>query len=1184
MFVGIAAKCVLYSSLSLSIIYAYPSNYKKGFPSREGLVDIRSNFNNPPKGYGNVPFYWWNGDSLKLNRLNEQLEILSDAAIDGFSVSYIHTHPGVDVELNSHGYGSFGRADAGCPEFYSDDWWKLWNDFSYECSKKNIGIGVDDYVIGWAKNGFYVDEVLENDNFRSYQGRLNWKVYDVKPYEYVEISLPENVVSVMSYPEGLNLYNNIEEGKLKWHSSDKEKCRIYITYTTPSPELHPEYGKRLVETYFNRFEEKLDENGRKGLNYFFQDELHYNLNIHSWCEDMPAVFKERKGYDIVPFLPALYENIGDITPKVRLDYAQIVTELSEERYFKPIFDWHNSRGLIYGCDNNGRGLEPLQYMDYFRTISWFTAPGNDAPAKGSSFIQTKVSSSVSHLYQRPRTWLEAFHSMGWDSNGEWLTSQLDHHIIAGGNLVCMHGLYYSTHGGWWEWAPPCFHFRMPYWPHMKRWLKYAERMSFLLSQGLHVCDVAILYPTESMQAYPDAKPDKAWEVAHVLTERGIDYDFIDYNSLLSSKINLKQLSVSGENYKVLILPDIKAMHYETLEKVYEFYKKGGIIIATGELPKATTRRGENDKKVEKTLSAMFSEKAIRTDDVNIIPNKISEMITVDFRTKGNKGKVLHRRVKNYDVYMVMNVTPGDEMFFRAKGKVEYWNAANGCISEAAIIRQDNEGTWIKAEADYNESRLIVFSPGEPKYGSEINKKTELVGKISMDGLWNVRVVPTMDNKWGDFRLPATDELIGPEIRELAARYIAGSGDTVDVEENLYGYAPYFETITLPLEYNVSEILKMNLPEKGWKPYCFSWQYGVKDNPGSQGYHGLKGKVDNRFIILDQGGHQIFRTCVMAEKAGLYRMEIEGVKPDYIILNGIRTENNTIQLENGMNSLMIVYLNTRKGDYVLSDKKSNSIDLRERSAVVFYPYDSPEIADNEAYGDIVAMKWYNTNHLQFSPKKFNNGGYWLYSFQTAPGATEMEMEVNGCITEVLINGVPVDNVIMDDKQKGCYILEIKDHDISQGVDVTVNAVPDNGYIGQSFWNSPIKMKCSVGKMRLGNWTYIPGLKYYSGGISYNKNISIGDISDNEEVLLDLGRVNATCEVKVNGKYVDTIISPPYKVNIKNFVKKGDNEIEVLVYSTLSNHYQSIPSAYRGNPESGLLGPVEITFLKSEDVTK
>jgi hypothetical protein len=38
-----------------------------------------------------------------------------------------------------------------------------------------------------------------------------------------------------------------------------------------------------------------------------------------------------------------------------------------------------------------------------------------------------------------------------------------------------------------------------------------------------------------------------------------------------------------------------------------------------------------------------------------------------------------------------------------------------------------------------------------------------------------------------------------------------------------------------------------------------------------------------------------------------------------------------------------------------------------------------------------------------------------------------------------------------------------------------------------------------------------------------------------------------------------------------MKPGNNRLEVLVYSTLANHYQTIPSRDRGNPKSGLFGP-------------
>ena len=59
----------------------------RGYPQKD--ADILSGFSCPPKGYGNVPFYWWNGDSLNRERMKEQLEILSESATDGFAVSYL---------------------------------------------------------------------------------------------------------------------------------------------------------------------------------------------------------------------------------------------------------------------------------------------------------------------------------------------------------------------------------------------------------------------------------------------------------------------------------------------------------------------------------------------------------------------------------------------------------------------------------------------------------------------------------------------------------------------------------------------------------------------------------------------------------------------------------------------------------------------------------------------------------------------------------------------------------------------------------------------------------------------------------------------------------------------------------------------------------------------------------------
>ena len=69
------------------------------------------------------------------------------------------------------------------------------------------------------------------------------------------------------------------------------------------------------------------------------------------------------------------------------------------------------------------------------------------------------------------------------------------------------------------------------------------------------------------------------------------------------------------------------------------------------------------------------------------------------------------------------------------------------------------------------------------------------------------------------------------------------------------------------------------------------------------------------------------------------------------------------------------------------------------------------------------------------------------------------------------------------------------------------------------------------------------------------------------------------MKVNGKSVGILVAAPWKLDISEFVKSGDNKIEVLVYNTLTNHFKTIPTDYNKNTaqKSGLLGPVQLEFF-------
>ena len=207
----------------------------------------------------------------------------------------------------------------------------------------------------------------------------------------------------------------------------------------------------------------------------------------------------------MPELPALFKDIGPRTPKVRLDYSDVMVALTEEGFFKPVFDWHQQRGMTMGCDHGGRGRDVVEFGDYFRTQRWNQGPGADQPGLGKDLIKAKVASSIAHLYQRPRVWLEGFYGSGWGTTSAGVVDATFANFVMGYNLLSFHGMYYSTHGGWWEWAPPDNTFRMPYWKHLRGFMDCVQRLSYLLSQGHHRCDVAILYPVAPMEAGMDGQ-------------------------------------------------------------------------------------------------------------------------------------------------------------------------------------------------------------------------------------------------------------------------------------------------------------------------------------------------------------------------------------------------------------------------------------------------------------------------------------------------------------------------------------------------------------------------------------------------------------------------------------------------------------------------------------------------------
>ncbi|WP_167619353.1 glycosyl hydrolase [Maribellus sediminis] len=81
----------------------------------------------------------------------------------------------------------------------------------------------------------------------------------------------------------------------------------------------------------------------------------------------------------------------------------------------------------------------------------------------------------------------------------------------------------------------------------------------------------------------------------------------------------------------------------------------------------------------------------------------------------------------------------------------------------------------------------------------------------------------------------------------------------------------------------------------------------------------------------------------------------------------------------------------------------------------------------------------------------------------------------------------------------------------------------------------------------------GVKYFSGTATYHKTFVADSslISGEKRVFLDLGRIAVIAEVVLNGKELGIVWKPPYRYDITEFVKEGENELQVKVTNQWPN---------------------------------
>ena len=148
--------------------------------------------------------------------------------------------------------------------------------------------------------------------------------------------------------------------------------------------------------------------------------------------------------------------------------------------------------------------------------------------------------------------------------------------------------------------------------------------------------------------------------------------------------------------------------------------------------------------------------------------------------------------------------------------------------------------------------------------------------IQLDGPWECEYRPTMNNKWGDYRYPAADELIGPEAPRMKYRSEPAAGTSRphweakelnddDWKQVTCTFGPYWQVLdAVPARVDSAElrdkivsagidgaaVIEIEGKALHWRPYTHSWVFGAEQADVHQaGTDGI-GPVSPNFLVFD----------------------------------------------------------------------------------------------------------------------------------------------------------------------------------------------------------------------------------------------------------------------------------------------------------------------------------------------
>jgi hypothetical protein len=927
--------------------------------------------------------------------------------------------------------------------------------------------------------------------------------------------------------------------------------------------LNPEATAEFLRHGYDPYASAVNGKMSSQMLGFYTDEpaMHYYLSggetpIVPWTKDMFRRFQARNGYNLRPRLPDLFFDVHSDSARVRYDFYNTLTDFYSRAYYQQIHEWcvqHNvlftghllyEEGLRRLIRVEGNLFKHYPHMDVVGVDHLYPIIGNrDRP---DEHVAMKVGSSAAHQLGSPRLLCESFGGIFMDATMQRMKWIADWEYVLGVNLLNPHGFHYTLEGPRKRDWPPSMFYQYPWWGYYGEFSNYMSRLSHLLSGGKHIAKVAVLWPMNAMFATytpqsHNALGDRIERDFNTLTDLLLrlhyDYDYLDEDMLANAELDGNTIRIRDEAYELLVLPPMTHLKLSTIEHLEQFIAQGGKLLGMIFLPsQAFSKTGAVTELVDVTdrVRALFGVDPVQTQQT--FENQMEIEILEQEHPKGN-GKTAFLRSYALSRQLPMRIQqqlgkPGktESPFFvidtQEKEASRYWFAPEqgerqDITEEVNAERQSvadmlNESISKLIEADVSIDNREVFYLHRQKDGQDIY----------------FIINPTYTAQTAQISLPGQVQPVHWDPSTGTERIISPS-QVVD-------HHTHFELELAP----AGSTFILVKPDSGWRIVGTNLNIESFDANHISGF----GREREPFVVIEKAGQQT-------------RLAVQAKDPEAVLNLDGEWE---FQPETE-NALVIgKWLVTHETAGTSWESYANpNLDMQGWLPMVpgAWSYQLPAEPDAAYPIPVWYRTYFQTDHL---PPKVNlivdgfAGSEWsLYANGEQVTAEPVRSQVDGQMKAVDITS---------HLRKGENLIALR-LVVTNATDGLLDLLKITGDFSlASEGNNDYRITDPCTSLQPQPWTD-QGYPHFSGRAVYRKRFELPESFIGQRVFLQPEMQDDVLEVMVNGQSAGVRLWTPYQVEITDLLQSGENTLELRVANTLVNLLERIerPSGLAGAPK-------------------